>query len=58
VGASGPTFDWFWSNRGANAVIIAKWSIKPGCEQEAVTRYRELTKSMQQAEPCTTMYQI
>jgi quinol monooxygenase YgiN len=38
--------------------IIAKWSIKPGCEPQAVTALSELAESVRREEPFTLMYLI
>jgi hypothetical protein len=38
--------------------IIAKWSIKPGCEQQAVTAFGELAESVRREEPFALMYLI
>lgn len=38
--------------------IIAKWSIKPGCQQQAVTARGGLAESVQREEPFTAMYPI
>jgi Dyp-type peroxidase family len=38
--------------------IIAKWSIKPGCEQQAIAALHELAESVRREEPYTLMYLI
>ncbi|MGA9679154.1 MAG: antibiotic biosynthesis monooxygenase family protein [Mycobacterium sp.] len=38
--------------------IIAKWSIKPGCEEQAVAALTELAESVKREEPFTLMYLI
>jgi quinol monooxygenase YgiN len=38
--------------------IIAKWSIKPGCEQQAVAALGELAESVKREEPVTLIYLI
>ena len=43
---------------GMNASIIAKWSIKPGCEQQAIAALGELAESVKREEPYTLMYLI
>jgi quinol monooxygenase YgiN len=38
--------------------IIAKWSIKPGCDQETVVALGELAESVKREQPLRTMYVI